>query len=707
MAPDAKLAALRELMKAAPDGPLQAYIVPSEDAHQSEYLAERDKRREFISGFDGSAGVAVITMDDARLWTDGRYFLQAEKQLGEEWKLMRGGEDVPLEKWLAQTLPSGSRVGVDGWCVSLDTSRVWDAGFAKSRLKLVPYPDNLVDKLWTDRPAAGVGPVIVHPLKFAGVGVGDKLKQVRARLVEERAAGLLVTALDEVAWLFNIRGCDVDYNPVVHAFGLVTASEAKLFIDDRKLDKEVRAHLAGEKVSVHPYDSISEHIKAFFTADGSEAATPAAAADEDGDKAGAAASKGAKGKKAARGGKGQKATAEPPAGEPAPAAAAAAEAPLLTKRVLWVNPASCNLVLGSLIPEGCSLQITSPVMLAKALKNPVELQGMRACHIRDGAALVRYFAWLDEQMQAKGAAGYFGSATDASNAKTKKAAAGGSRKRKKAEPSDLTEWTAAAKLEEFRSEGENFVGLSFPTISSTGANAAVIHYSPTANTALPLDPERIYLCDSGAQYRDGTTDITRTVHFGSPSAYEQACFSRVLKGHIALDRMVFPKGTTGHVLDILCRVPLWRVGLDYMHGTGHGVGAFLNVHEGPQSISFRPTSSKVAMQASMTISNEPGYYEQGAFGIRIENVLVVKETQLANNFNKAGWMGFEHIAFAPMQVKLMDLSLLTKKEMDWVDDYHNECRTLLMPYMKTAAERDWLTRATEPISRPEINLDVE
>jgi Xaa-Pro aminopeptidase len=326
----------------------------------------------------------------------------------------------------------------------------------------------------------------------------------------------------------------------------------------------------------------------------------------------------------------------------------------------------------------------SPIALLKAVKNTTELDGLRKAHIRDGAAVVQYLSWLDNQMQENyGASGYF------SEAKTSQ--------KKENLGSKLTEVSVSDKLEGFRATKEHFRGLSFPTISSVGPNAAIIHYKPEASTCSELDADKMYLCDSGAQYLDGTTDITRTVHFGKPTEHEKSCYTAVLKGHIALDVAVFPNGTTGHSLDILSRTPLWKDGLDYRHGTGHGIGSYLNVHEGPHLISFRPSARNVPLQASMTVTDEPGYYEDGNFGIRLENVLICKEANTKFNFGDKGYLAFEHITWAPYQAKLIDTKLLTPAEIEWVNTYHADCQRILEPLLNEQ-ENEWLRKATQPIA---------
>ncbi|TYG49620.1 hypothetical protein ES288_D10G108400v1 [Gossypium darwinii] len=641
------LSALRSLM-ASHSPPLHALIVPSEDYHQSEYVSDRDKRREFVSGFTGSAGLALITKDEARLWTDGRYFLQAMQQLSDQWQLMRIGEDPSVDSWISDNLPREAAIGVDPWCVSVDTAQRWERAFAKNQQKLIQTSSNLVDEVWKNQPPAETNPVIVHPLEFAGRSVSEKLKDLREKLAIERARGIIITALDEVAWLYNIRGSDVSYCPVVHAFAIVTLNSAFLYVDKRKVSSKVSSSIQENGIEVREYGAVSSDV-ALLASNQLEKDTGLSSGRNDVCETGTC------------------------------------EAEENNNDLIWVDPASCCYALFSKLDAKKMLLQQSPLALAKALKNPVELDGLRNAHIRDGAAVVQYLVWLDKQMQEiYGASGYFLEGKGAS-------------KKRSRETMKLTEVTASDKLEGFRATKEHFRGLSFPTISSVGPNAAVIHYSPQPETCAELDPDSIYLFDSGAQYLDGTTDITRTVHFGKPSEHEKACYTSVLKGHIALGNARFPNGTNGHALDILARIPLWRYGLDYRHGTGHGIGSYLNVHEGPHLISFRPQARNVPLQASMTVTDEPGYYADGNFGIRLENVLVIKEADTEFNFGDKGYLSFEHITWAPYQIKLIDLSLLTPEEIEWLNTYHSKCREILAPSMDKN-ELDWLKKATEPVS---------
>ncbi|CAL4987708.1 unnamed protein product [Urochloa decumbens] len=594
---DQLLDAIRALM-AAHSPPLHALVVPSEDAHQSEYVSEQDKRREFISGFTGSAGLALITMKEALLWTDGRYFLQATQQLSNCWKLMRMGEDPPVEAWIADNLEDEAVIGINPWCISVDSAQRYEHAFSKKHQTLFQLSSDLVDEVWKDRPPVEPRPVIVHPVEFAGRSVSEKIKELREKLVHEKASAIIITALDEVQKYMAGNGIDIrEYETVQSDANLLATGKLKSSVDG---ENDINDNEVGS-------------LK------------------------------------------------------------------------IWIDSGSCCLALYSKLSPDQVLTLQSPIALPKAVKNPTELDGLRKAHIRDGAAVVQYLAWLDNQMQENyGASGYFNEIR-------------GAHKKENIKGTKLTEVSVSDKLEGFRSTKEHFRGLSFPTISSVGPNAAVIHYKPEANTCSEMDADKIYLCDSGAQYLDGTTDITRTVHFGKPSEHEKSCYTAVLKGHIALDIAVFPNGTTGHSLDILSRAPLWREGLDYRHGTGHGIGSYLNVHEGPHLISFRPSARNVPLQASMTVTDEPGYYEDGSFGIRLENVLICKEANAKFNFGEKGYLSFEHITWAPYQAKLIDTKLLTPVEIEWVNTYHSDCRNILEPYLNEQ-EKEWLRKATEPVA---------
>lgn len=603
---------LRSLMKNKHHLPevIQAYIIPSEDAHQNEYLASCDLRREFISGFSGSAGTAIVTETKAALWTDGRYHLQAEKQLDVNWTLMRDGlsETPTQEDWLIQELPSGSKIGVDPWVITHGKWAKMSQSLSAAGLSLVYAEKNLVDLVWAghNRPDPPFEGLMVLDILFTGKTWQEKVKHVRGTMKKKKADALVVTALDEIAWLFNLRGSDVTFNPVFFAYAIIAQDEVSLFIDDSKLNKAVSKHLGLDsendnnqtKVTVCPYEGISDAVKE-------------------------AANSGAR---------------------------------------IWISLSS-SVALVRLVPKTQLISDPSPLASSKAVKNAVEIEGMREAHIRDAVALCEYFCWLEQKVP----------------------------------KDDLTEVTGAAKLEEFRREQENFVSLSFETISAVGSNGAIIHYRPAEETDRMISKEELYLCDSGAQFKDGTTDVTRTWHFGVPTKWERECFTRVLKGHIALARAVFPNKTTGHRLDTLARMALWDAGLDYLHGTGHGIGSFLNVHEGPQGIGFRSRENEAPLEAGMMVTDEPGYYEDGAFGIRIENVLLVKPVELQNNFKDRGYLGFEPITLFPIQTKLLMPSMLTAEEVDWINWYHGLCAekvgSALREQGRTSA-LNWLIKET-------------
>ncbi|ORY16084.1 putative Xaa-Pro aminopeptidase P [Clohesyomyces aquaticus] len=605
-----RLAELRKLMK---ERQVDVYMVPSEDSHQSEYIAPCDGRREFICGFSGSAGYAVITHEKAALSTDGRYFNQAEKQLDSNWELLKQGlQDVPtISEWTADQVEGGKVVGVDPTVVTAADARKLADKIKKKGGEYRAIDENLVDLVWEkNRPARPSEPVRVHPVEFSGKSSQDKLEDLRKELEKRKSVGFVVSMLDEIAWLYNLRGNDIPYNPVFFSYAVVTPKTASLYTDESKLSQEVKDHL-GESVTIRPYAAIFDDVAAL-------SAESQSANGESGEK----------------------------------------PKFLTSTRASW----ALNLALGG--PERVD-EVRSPIGDAKAIKNETELEGMRQCHIRDGAALTEYFAWLEDQLLNKGVT--------------------------------LDEVDGADKLEAIRKKHERFVGLSFDTISSTGPNAAVIHYKPEKGACSIIDPKAIYLCDSGAQYLDGTTDTTRTLHFGEPTEMEKKAYTLVLKGNIALERVKFPKGTTGYALDALARQFLWAEGLDYRHGTGHGVGSFLNVHEGPIGIGTRVQYSEVSLSVGNVISDEPGYYEDGNFGIRIENMVMVKEVETKHKFGEKPYLGFERVTMTPHCRNLVDHSLLTEDEKNFINEYHKEVFEKTSKFFKDdALTTAWLKRETAP-----------
>ncbi|KAH7308239.1 putative Xaa-Pro aminopeptidase P [Stachybotrys elegans] len=611
----ARLSHLRELMT---ERGVHVYIIPSEDSHSSEYIAACDARRAFISGFTGSAGCAVVTLDAAALATDGRYFNQAASQLDSNWTLLKHGlPDVPTwQEWCAEQSAGQKKVAVDPSLLPGSAAKKLADKIRKSGgSELVPLEDNLVDIVWgQERPTRPLLPVTILPDNVAGKSTQTKLSELRQELDKKHASGFLISMLDEIAWLFNLRGSDIPYNPVFFSYAIVTPKSATLYVDESKLDQSCVSYLAANEINIKPYNSILDDARQLHSQVVESQGEPGS-------------------------------DSTPPF--------------LISNRGSW----ALKRALGG---DKMVDEVRSPITDAKAVKNDTELAGMRACHVRDGAAQIEFFAWLENELVVKGAT--------------------------------LDEVQAADKLEQIRSKHEKFVGLSFTTISSTGPNAAVIHYSPQRGSCSVIDPNAIYLCDSGAQYLDGTTDTTRTMHFGTPTEAEREAYTLVLKGNIALELAVFPRGTTGFALDCLARQHLWRHGLDYRHGTGHGVGSFLNVHEGPIGIGTRIQHAEVALAPGNVLSNEPGFYEDGNFGIRIENMLIVKETQTKFTFGDKPFLGFEHVTQVPYCQRLIDTSLLTDVEKAWLNTYNAEVLEKTRGYFTDdALTMAWLERETQPI----------
>ncbi|KAJ9117400.1 hypothetical protein QFC24_006496 [Naganishia onofrii] len=607
-----KLGVLRELMTAKR---LDAYIVPSED--------------------DRSAGRALVTDSEALLWTDGRYFLQAGKELDPKcWTLMKAGlpDTLTLAELLKERFPRGdvARVGIDPKVVTYEGAKMLreqlqpkedvgkdGAGASSSGRELVPVQENLVDQVWTHdltpdgsggKPDRSVSDVFVLEEKYTGRSTQEKLAQLRQAMGKANSPGVVVSMLDEVAWLFNLRGSDIIYNPVFFSYAIVTSTECSLYVRPAAISADVRKYLSENGVSVKPYDSVWPDLQAL----GKEVA--AALADSN---------------SASRGNK----TTKPKSGEQK-------VEDILRK----IENCEGKIMIGShtswavalALGEGNIVIRPSPIEDAKALKNSVELDGMRRCHIRDGAALARYFAWLEEQLQS------------------------GTR---------LTEFEGATKLEEYR--------------------------SPTEDNCAVIDKDQMYLCDSGGQYLDGTTDVTRTFHFGTPSDREIRAFTRVLQGVIAIDTCVFPKDTKGGAIDALARLALWQDGLDFRHSVGHGVGSFLNVHEGPVYIGMPSPRTEVGMREGLVISNEPGYYEDGAFGIRTENLVMVVKADTPNVFGGQPYLKFENLTMCPVQVSLIDVNLLAPKEKEWINKYHGEVLQKVRPLLEEVND----TRAVQWLER--------
>jgi Xaa-Pro aminopeptidase len=683
-----RLARLRSFMVARG---LAAYIVPSTDAHCSEYVPAKDERRAYLTGFTGSAGTAVVTAPApvpalaaepapasaaaaaaaapataaaaapvaaaaaaALLWTDGRYFAQAARELdGAHWTLMRDRlpETPSIEAWLASALPPSAVVGCDGALMPLVAVQRLRAALEPKGIRLACGSEgdgepNLVDAVWAGdagaapQPPPPAAPLFALPARVADAGgAAAKLARVRGALAAEGADALVVSALDEVAWLLDVRGGDIACCPVALSYALVHARgpvAAELFVDGAKVDAATRAHLEAAGVALRPYADIWPALRAtagrvwLDAASSSQAVYAALAGRAGGGDAGAGAG------------------------------------------------AAASL-----------LQRMSPIQLMKAVKSEREAAGMRAAHVRDGVALARFFSWLEAAVTrgVDARAGAPAAAPAAALAAT------------------LTEHGVCAVLEAFRAAQADYVGPSFPTIAGAGANGAVIHYRPEPASAAAVTASAVFLCDSGGQYLDGTTDVTRTLHFGAPSAHERRAYTRVLQGHIALARAVFPAGASGVALDAVARAPLWADCLDYRHGTGHGVGAFLNVHEGPFGIAPQVrTAYEGGVAQGFVLSNEPGYYEDGAFGVRIENLALVVPAPPpphARPFGDKPWLAFDNLTLVPMCKALTDDALLAPAERDYLDAYHARCRDTLRPLLDgdgagDALAREWLDRETQP-----------
>ena len=589
----ARLGALRDELKGRD---LDGFIQPRSDEHQGEYVARKSERLAWLTGFTGSAGLAVVLADKAAVFADGRYTLQVEKEVD-------GGlfehchlTDKPPADWIAANLAPGARLGFDPWLLTPVQTARFQAACKKAGGELAACDGNPVDAVWTGQPAAPLSPVVAHDAAFAGDSSNDKRRRIADGLKADKAGAVVLTAPDSIAWLLNVRGGDVPFTPLALSFAILYAdASAELFIDGRKLAPGTADHLGGDVKTLEP-DAFGPALDRL----GKDAKTVRVSADT---------------------------------------------APL------WVFDRLEK--AGAVIDRG-----DDPCQLPKAIKTAVQIDGIRTAHRRDGASLTRFLAWLDGEA-AKGS---------------------------------LMESACADKLESLRRGNDHFQGLSFPTISSAGANGAIVHYRVSEETDTLLRLKSLYLVDSGAQYLDGTTDVTRTIAIGEPTDEMRRNFTLVLKGHIALATARFPEGTTGSQLDTLARLPLWRAGLDYDHGTGHGVGHFLGVHEGPQRISKRP--NRVALEPGMVVSNEPGYYKAGAYGIRIENLVTV--VQVESDAEKP-LLEFETLTLTPIDRALVVADMLDGAEVAWLDAYHARVLDEITPLVDEATA-EWLAEAAAPIS---------
>jgi Xaa-Pro aminopeptidase len=593
-----RLKALREQLKASQ---LDGFVVPLTDEHMSEYVGSYAQRLAWLTGFQGSAGSAVVLPEEAAIFVDGRYTLQVRQQVSPtEWSYQSVPETSTTE-WLKEHAPEGARIGYDPWLHTRDWVKKAKEALASRGAELVPVERNPIDEVWTDRPEASKAHLIVQPDQYAGKSAAEKRTEIGDWLAKHHADAAVLSALDSIAWAFNVRGQDVTHTPVALAYAVVHADgTADLFVAGEKIGPDVRQHL-GNGVRLH-----------------------------------------------------ERAEFESALGE-------------LKGKTVVVDPErAVAAIFEALEKAGAKvLPMRDPVVLPKAIKNPVEIAGQKAAQTRDGAVIARFLRWVDEE----------------------------------APKGTVDELKASDHLESLRRENPELRDLSFDSISGAGPNGAIVHYKSSEKTNRKLEKGTLYLIDSGGQYVDGTTDITRTVPIGEPTAEMRDRFTRVLKGHIAIATAVFPKGTRGSQLDSFARRPLWEAGLDYAHGTGHGVGSFLSVHEGPQRIS--PVGSSQSggdepLVAGMILSNEPGYYKTGQYGIRIENLVLVVEREIEGAEKEM--LGFETLTFAPIDRRLVDAEMLEPEELIWLNCYHAHVLAKVGPTL-SGADLAWLQQACAPIER--------
>ena len=570
---------LEKLREAMEEENIDYYIIPSSDSHQSEYVAEHFKGREFISGFTGSAGVLLVGLKEAFLWTDGRYFIQAERELngsGISLMKMRTPGYPTIEEWIKKNIKTEKTLGFDGRLFSVNQYKVF-LDISKENNFSINMDNDLLKNIWEARPELPKSKIFLHEEVYSGKYASEKLQEVRKHIKEKDAKNYIISSLDDIAWLCNIRGNDVKFNPVALSYVLINENYANLYINNDKIDDNTKEKLKNEGFEIYEYDEIEEHVK-------------------------------------------------------------------LIEDTTIIDPNKLNAKIYSCLSSDVKIinemNITTKL---KAIKNEVEIANTEKSQVRDGVAMVKFIKWLKDTL--------------------------GKEK--------ITEISASKKLTEFRSKGENYKGDSFGTIAGYKEHAAMMHYSATEATDYELKQEGMFLVDSGGQYLDGTTDITRTFILGNITEEEKRDFTLVLKGHIALSTAKFLKGTTGVNLDILARRPLWNYGIDYKCGTGHGVGYFLNVHEGPQGI--RPEGNSTVLKPGMIITNEPGVYKEGKHGIRIENTLLVVKDINSEEFGE--FYKFKTISYCPIDLNGVVIEMLTNEERDWLNNYHKIVFEKLSPYL--------------------------
>ncbi|XP_014746511.1 PREDICTED: xaa-Pro aminopeptidase 2 [Sturnus vulgaris] len=598
----ARLAALRSLMRTQG---AHAYIVPSTDAHMSEYISERDARLRWLSGFKGSAGTAVVTQDKAALWTDSRYWTQAERELDCNWELQRTTSIESIGMWILEAVPAGGNVTLDPFLFSIDTWNSYSRALHGSGRTLLPLETNLVDQAWGDqRPLPSSSEIYSLPAEFTGSIWQEKVAGIRQRMEQHsrRPTAVLLSGLEETAWLFNLRGDDIPYNPVFYSYTLLTNTTISLFLNESRLSAAARESLHSGCpgplcVELQDYGQVSAHLRR-YTQD---------------------------------------------------------------NVTVWLGTEYTTYGLYGIIPQEKLLEENySPVMMAKAVKNAHEQEMLRAAHVRDAVAVIQYLLWLEKTVP----------------------------------QGQVDEFSGAQHIDALRWAQENSRGPSFQSISASGLNAALAHYSPSNGSSRTLSAREMYLFDTGGQYLDGTTDITRTVHWSEPTPLQKEAYTRVLMGNIDLSRLVFPSNTAGRTVESFARRALWDVGLNYGHGTGHGIGNFLSVHEWP--VGFQ--SNNVPLEAGMFTSIEPGYYRDGEFGIRIEDIALVVEAQTEHQSEET-FLTFEVVSLVPYDRNLIDLSLLSPEQISYLNSYYNKIRERVGPELqrqRLEEEFAWLQESTEP-----------
>ncbi|XP_067404600.1 xaa-Pro aminopeptidase 2 [Emydura macquarii macquarii] len=601
-----QLNALRQRMQSYN---ISAYIIPATDAHMSEYIAKRDERLAWISGFTGSSGTGVVTLKKAALWTDSRYWTQAERQMDCNWELQKMFWTNAIGKWILQEIPAGENIGLDPFLFSIALWKDYTRVLQDSSRGLVPIEDNLVDLVWgTQRPPPPTGKIYLLPNAFTGSTWQEKVSDIRSQMEQHSRSptAVLLSALEETAWLFNLRGDDIPYNPVFYSYALLTASDISLFVDRSRLTAEalqsLRAVCPGPLcVQVEDYDQVRARLHAFAQGD---------------------------------------------------------------VRV-WIGTEYTTYGLYGAIPKDKLVESSySPVMTTKAVKNAKEQELLRVAHVRDAVAVIQYLLWLEKNVP-KGS---------------------------------VDEFSGARYVDKLRREQEHCQGASFQTISASGLNAALAHYSPSNTSSQKLTVDEMYLSDSGGQYLDGTTDITRTVHWGEPTAFQKEAYTRVLMGNIDLARLVFPSETPGRVIEAFARRALWEIGLNYGHGTGHGIGNFLSVHEWP--VGFQ--SNNVPLAKGMFTSIEPGYYQEGEFGIRIEDIALVVEAQTKHQAGEKAYLTFEVVSLVPYARNLIDTSFMSEEQIQHLNTYYETIRQRVGPELQRRQleeEYEWLRRNTQPFSQ--------